>query len=59
MKYINLKSVYGVETVDELNPKDFSTFKDFRTELKRLIYEYRLAGMNVYSSQRSSKDWNK
>jgi hypothetical protein len=59
MKYINLKSVYGVETIDELNPKDFSTFKDFRKELKRLIYEYHLAGMNVYSSQRSSKDWNK
>ena len=59
MRYLNFKSVYGVETIDELNPKDFITFKEFRIELRRLISEYNLAGMNVYSSQRCSKDWNK
>jgi hypothetical protein len=35
MKYLNLKSDYGIETVDELDPKDFKTYREFRTELKR------------------------
>lgn len=59
MKYLNLKTNYGIETVDELNPKDFKTFREFRTELKRLISEYRIAGMDVYSSQRPSLCYQK
>ena len=58
-KFINLKTSYGTETVDELSTKDFKTFKDFRIELKRLVNEYRLAGMAVYVSQRADKAWNK
>lgn len=57
MKYLNLKTNYGTETVDELNRNNFNSFKDFRTELKRLISEYRIAGMNVYTSQRACKEW--
>jgi hypothetical protein len=57
MIYINLKSCYGVETVDQLSKKDFSSYKDFIKELKRLLYEYHLAGMAVYSSSRCTKDW--
>ena len=57
MKYINLKSSYGVETVDELSEKDFTTYKDFLKEFKRLLSEYRLAGMAVYSSNRCTKEW--
>lgn len=59
IRYINMRSQYGVETVDELNNSDFESYKAFRVELRRLISEYRLAGMNVYSSQRACKDWNK
>ena len=59
MRYLNIKTSYGVETVDELNPSDFGIFKDFRVELSRLVSEYRMAGMNVYVSQRPCKDWNK
>jgi hypothetical protein len=57
MKYLNMKTVYGVETVDQLDSKDFPTWREFRKELNRLISEYRLAGMAVYSSSRCTKDW--
>lgn len=57
MKYLNMKSNFGTETVDELDPKDFPTFKEFRAELRRLVSEYQLAGMNVYTSTRCTKDW--
>lgn len=57
IRYLNLKTVYGVETVDELDQKDFPTYREFRKELNRLIGEYRLAGMQVYSSQRCTKEW--
>jgi hypothetical protein len=57
MRYLNYKSNYGVETVDCLDHKDFILYKDFRKELITLLHEYRLAGMDVYISQRSTKDW--
>jgi hypothetical protein len=56
-KYFNLKSNQGVETVDELTLSDFPTRKDFYNECKRLRGEYSLAGMQVYTSSRSTKDW--
>lgn len=59
MKYINIKTVYGVETVDQLDPKDFKTWSEFRAELKRLVVEYHIAGMNVYVSSRPDKTWSK
>lgn len=58
-RYINIKTNYGVETVDEINKSDFPTYPEFKKELRRLIYEYRLAGMMVYSSIRCTKEWKK
>ena len=58
MIYLNLKTVYGVETVDELNRKDYKTFKEYKKELKELIENYYLCNMNVYKSQRCTKEWN-
>jgi hypothetical protein len=58
MKYFNIKTSYGVETVDQLNQFDFLSYKEYRQELRRLISEYRISGMNVYISQRACKDWN-
>ena len=55
--YFNMKSNYGVETVDQLDSKDFKTYKDFREELIRLRKEYRIAGMQVYTSQRCTNEW--
>ena len=57
--YLNFRSNYGVETVDQLEKKDYDTVKEFRKELNRLVAEYSLAGMNVYLSQRCTNDWKK
>ena len=56
-KYLNMKSNYGTETVDQLDSADFSTYKEFKAELRRLISEYHLSGMNVYVSSRATKEW--
>tara|TARA_R110002153_G_scaffold269663_2_gene435421 strand:+ start:192 stop:365 length:174 start_codon:yes stop_codon:yes gene_type:complete len=57
MKYFNIKTNQGVETVDYIDRKEFATFKEYITELKRLKNEYHICGMNVYISQRSAKDY--
>ena len=57
MKYYNYKTGYGVETVDQIDQKDFIWYKEYRQELRRLLNEYRSAGMDVYISSRSTKDW--
>ena len=54
-RYINLKTGHGVETVDQLERKDFESYKAFKIELNRLLTEYRLSGMAVYISQRQSR----
>jgi len=59
MTYLNIKSSYGIETVDQLSEKDFKTYKEFRSELIRLKNEYRLCSMDVYTSQRCTKEWSK
>lgn len=58
-KYINTKTEYGVETIDEIDSDDFKTMKDFRAELSRLCFEYSLAGTKCYTSSRSTKEWRK
>lgn len=56
-RYFNIKTAYGIETVDEVNKEDFGTRKEFLAELSRLKAEYNLAGMIVYTSQRCTNDW--
>lgn len=55
VRYLNLKTSYGIETVDQLDSKDFDSLKEFKAELKRLIREYHLCKMPVYSSQKQAK----
>lgn len=57
--YFNIKTSQGVETVDELSSKDFKSFKDFRLEKNRLVREYHMCNMNVYTSQRCTREWGK
>jgi hypothetical protein len=57
MIYLNLKTSKGIETIDQLERNDFDSFKECKIELKNMIINYRLAGMNVYKSQRACKDW--
>ena len=58
-KYINIKTNYGIETIEEIRQQEFKTRKDYVKEYKRLLYEYRLNGQSVYLSQRACKDYNK
>jgi hypothetical protein len=57
MKYFNLKTSQGVETVDQLDRNDFKSYKEYIAEVVRLKKEYRMAGMDVYTSQRADKSW--
>jgi len=57
-RYLNLKTNYGVETIEELDLKDFENRRELIREKNRLIREYWLCGMNVYTSQRCDKTWN-
>lgn len=55
--YFNIKTSYGVETVDELNSNDFNSYKEFKREKERLLQEYHFCNMAVYTSQKCTKDW--
>lgn len=57
MKYLNMKTAYGIETVDEVRKEDFESYREFKLELHRLVGEYILSGMDVYVSSRCSKCW--
>ena len=60
-RYFNMRGPYGVETVDELSSDEeghnFKTRSDFNREINRLVTEYRMGGMPVYTSSRCTKDW--
>ena len=57
MKYINIKSKHGIETIDSFTTNN----KQEKTEFKRCLNEYKLVysgtDINVYASQRCTKDW--
>jgi len=58
--YYNIKTSYGVETIDEINSEEFKTFKDFRNERKRMLKEYRLCGSfysGLYYSSKCTNEW--
>lgn len=59
--YFNWRGGAGRETVDELSreefPKTREGFKAYRAELCRLVSEYHLAGMAVYTSSRACQNW--
>lgn len=55
--YLNMRTSQGVETVDEFTREVNQSPKDFRVYVNKMIAEYRLAGMNVYRSNRCTKEW--
>ena len=57
MTYLNLKTCHGTETVDEISRCDYGTYREYRLEVRRLVGEYNMAGMAVYSSSRCCRDW--
>ena len=56
-KYINIKSHGVVETIDEFDSNNFTSYLDFKKEVKRVYQEYILAGDSVYVSSRCDRDW--
>ena len=55
--YLNMKTSFGVETVDEFTREPGQSFKEFRAYVSKMVSEYHLAGMHVYRSSRCTKDW--
>lgn len=55
--YINWKGPQGRETVDEVRREDFASLAEYRAEVKRIPAEYRMAGMDVYTSSRMCANW--
>ncbi len=55
--YFNMRTSYGVETVDEISQSDFSTRAEYLKELRSMRANYHLTGMPVYASSRCTKDW--
>lgn len=55
--YLNMRTNQGIETVDEFTRPIEQSIKDFKKYINNIISEYRLAGMNVYRSNRCTKEW--
>ena len=43
MIYLNTINQQGKETIDQIDRKDFATFKDFKRELNNRIFNYEKA----------------
>ncbi len=56
IRYLNIKTKYGVETWETVNCQDFNSYKEFIQEIKSLKKNYSLMGYNLYTSQRQSND---
>ena len=52
-----MQSSQGVETVDEFTKETEQSPKEFQKYVSAMVREYQIAGMNVYKSSRSTKDW--
>lgn len=59
IRYINFRGSRGVETVDSVEKENGQSSKEFWRTVRDLVSEYRIAGMDCYSSSRCTKDWNK
>ena len=44
--YLNMKSVYGIETVDQVCEEDFPVRKEFRKEVRGMVENYHIAGIS-------------
>jgi hypothetical protein len=55
--FLNMKTNQGVETVDEFSKEENQTSREFRQYVSKMVKEYHLANMNVYTSSRCTKEW--
>jgi hypothetical protein len=57
--YLNMKTSYGIETVDEFSPEPGQRLRDFYRYVREMVSEYRMSGMNVYQSSRCTAEWRR
>ena len=57
--FINWKGPQGRETVDSVDPQPeyWPTARAMRKEARRLVSEYAMCGMAVYTSSRPCANW--
>lgn len=55
--YFNMRTSYGVETVDQIEPTDWPNRKEFLKELRSMLTNYHMCNMPVYTSIRCTKQW--
>lgn len=55
--YLNMKTAEGIETVDEFTIEEGQKRSEFNAYVRKMIGEYHLSGMSVYSSIRCTKEW--
>lgn len=58
--YLNIRTSEGVETVDEISSNNYTSYKEFKGALHKLIREYHKAHSyysGIYTSKRCTRDW--
>lgn len=55
--FLNMKTNFGTETVDEFTQEEGQTIKKFRLYVNQMVKEYHLTGQHVYKSSRCTNDW--
>ena len=55
--YINWKGPQGRETVDEFEQEPGQARREFMQHVWKMMLEYQMAGMAVYSSSRPCANW--
>jgi len=55
--YLNMRTSYGVETVDEFTKEPAQTSREFGKYVREMVLNYHQLGMAVYQSCRCTKDW--
>lgn len=55
--YLNIRTLQGIETVDEFTREKNQTFEEFNIYVNKMIKEYHVCNMGVYKSSRCTKDW--
>ena len=57
IKYINIKTNCGIETVDEFNSDDHIDERPFFKYVRDMCKEYNMTMLGHYISQRCTNDW--
>lgn len=61
MKYFNIKTNNGIETIDSVDRNDYRNFNEYKKAVNALLKEYRTDykrhGIHVYISQKCTNDW--